>query len=135
MTNTIKDVDEIKQEVNDIVINVDEVKRNVMILKKDIENEQKIDGDKLLSETKNADHSTILPNGITITSKGGEGLGCPPKSEISAIYAFNNGYDGYRINVCKTKDGILVCSHDESINHIARNKDGTEIKEEGTYAS
>ncbi|WP_175456515.1 glycerophosphodiester phosphodiesterase [Oribacterium sp. KHPX15] len=85
--------------------------------------------DELSSEIKYAEHSKILPNGITITSKGGEGLGCPPNSEISAIYAFNNGYDGYRINICKTKDGILVCSHDASINSIARNKDGTEIKE------
>ena len=66
-------------------------------------------------------------NGITIMSKAGEGLGVPPQSLISVKEAFKNLYDGYRINVCKTSDGYYVCSHDRSINSIARNSDNTQI--------
>lgn len=68
-------------------------------------------------------------NGITIMSKAGEGLGVPPQSLISVKEAFKNLYDGYRINVCKTSDGYYVCSHDRSINSIARNSDNTTISE------
>lgn len=81
-------------------------------------------------ENRNVFLDKKFPNGVTFASKAGEGLGCPPESWIAGQYAYQNGYDAIRINVCKTKDGFYVCSHNESINLIARNADGSEIDQE-----
>lgn len=68
-------------------------------------------------------------NGIIIASKEGENLGVPPASLLSIKEAFKNGYDAYRANVCKTSDGYYVLSHNRDINGVARNSDGTVIRE------
>lgn len=68
-------------------------------------------------------------NGIIIASKEGENLGVPPASLLSIKEAFKNGYDAYRLNVCKTSDDYYVLSHNRSINEVARNSNGTVIQE------
>lgn len=79
---------------------------------------------------RNANDFASYANGIIIASKGGEGLGCPPNSVMSILEAYKQGYDAFRMNVCKTKDGVYVLSHDRNINKEARNIDGSEILEE-----
>lgn len=66
-------------------------------------------------------------NGIVIMSKNGEGLNVPPYSLYAVREVYENGYDGFRMNVCKTSDGHYVLSHDRSINSIAKNADNTDI--------
>ena len=79
---------------------------------------------------RNTNDFASYANGISIASKGGEGLGCPPNSVMSILEAHKQGYDTFRMNICKTKDGVYVLSHDRNINKEARNIDGSEIVEE-----
>ena len=81
-------------------------------------------------DARNTNDFASNANGISIASKGGEGLGCPPNSVMSILEAHKQGYDAFRMNICKTKDGVYVLSHDRNINKEARNIDGSEIVEE-----
>ena len=121
-------LESIEERYEDIAINIseyEEIVDKLIDLQKDIEDIRyamdNLQDDGLMSS---------YPNGITIASKCGEGLGCPPNSEISVLEAKKQGYDVFRINLCKTKDGVYVLSHDNSINREAREKDGTEIVDE-----
>lgn len=75
------------------------------------------------------DASQHFANGIVIMSKNGEGLNVPPFSLYAVREVYENGYDGFRMDVCKTSDGHYVLSHDRSINAVARNSDNTDISE------
>ena len=68
-------------------------------------------------------------NGVMIASKEGENLDVPTASLLSIKEAFKNGYDAYRLNICKTSDGYYVLSHNRNINETARNPDGSVIEE------
>ena len=52
----------------------------------------------------------------------------PPESLVGAKYALNNGYKNIRMSIRKTADNVLVILHDDEINGIARNNDGTELE-------
>lgn len=73
--------------------------------------------------------SKTFTRNLLFFSREGRGLDVPPASLISIKEAYANGYDGYRLNVCKTSDGYYVLSHDETINNVARNADGSLITE------
>lgn len=51
----------------------------------------------------------------------------PPESKWYVQDAYRNEYDRVRFNVRKTTDGTLVCIHDNTINNVAVNSDGSAI--------
>lgn len=53
----------------------------------------------------------------------------PPESKWYVKYAWDNQYDRVRFNVRKTTDGYYFLCHDNTINNVARNPDGTTISE------
>lgn len=59
----------------------------------------------------------------------------PPNSLYGIKEAANNQYDRIRFTMRVTKDGKYVLAHDDLINGIARNKDGTVIKKKVSIAN
>ena len=51
----------------------------------------------------------------------------PEESPESYLLAYYNGLDGWECDVHFTADGVAVINHDDTINNIARNPDGTTI--------
>ena len=63
-------------------------------------------------------------------TREGRVSGVPGNSIYGIKASLDAGYEGMRVSVRETKDHVWVLSHDASINHEARNADGSELEEE-----
>lgn len=63
----------------------------------------------------------------SINHRGGYGLACPENSLVGIRRAYDLGYRWCEVDTRLTSDGIPILIHDESINDVARNADGTAI--------
>lgn len=64
---------------------------------------------------------------VGFISRQGQINNYPENSIYGIKNAYENGYDNIRVSVTMTKDHIPVLCHDETINRVARNVDGTTI--------
>ena len=70
------------------------------------------------------------PDGFfTFVSREGRVNGTPANSITGIEEAIKAGFTSIRVSVRMTKDRVWVLFHDETINDLARNPDGSEIKE------
>lgn len=65
----------------------------------------------------------------------GDSLECPENTMISYKAAYDKGFRILETDVKTTSDGVLVLSHDPTINRTGRNNDGSEINEEINISS
>lgn len=70
----------------------------------------------------------IEPN-VGFISRQGEIGGYPENTLHGIKYACENGYKNVRVSVNLTSDGVPVLFHDNTINRLARNADGSTIEE------
>lgn len=70
----------------------------------------------------------IEPN-VGFISRQGEIGGYPENTLHGIKYACENGYKNVRVSVNLTADGVPVLFHDDTINRLARNADGSTIEE------
>lgn len=83
-----------------------------------------VEGFKLLDEVSPKNCTGIIP----IAHRGLNSL-APEESLEAYSLAVRSGYNDIECDVHFTKDNIAILHHDNSINRIARNQDGTQISE------
>lgn len=89
---------------------------------------KKIGEDVNLISNKIAKIVKCKPN-IEFISRQGQLNDFPENSLHGIKCAYENGYNNIRVSVIMTKDNIPVLCHDETINRLARNMDGSIISE------
>ena len=67
-------------------------------------------------------------DGVKFIAHRGYNRIAPEESPEAYLLAYYNGLDGWECDVHFTADGIAVITHDDTINNIARNQDGSTIE-------
>lgn len=70
---------------------------------------------------------TVSDENILAIAHRGYNIAAPEESKASYVMAANNGYRNWEGDIHFTSDGVPVMHHDETINRIARNADGSAI--------